>query len=354
MKERGRRFSIGTYTWFASTPPSWQDHNHAHSLNPFSTCPYTAYSRSASRRWGWSGLTTQHSVLRKAIIRHRVIHRLGLLLLCLLLVQTAVVVSPLPRKMPTFIGTAAPRLWQTAETAADFQEATTIYYDASIAGMSKKDLPALDTFWRKTLPGLLRERQAKDKDKACWLTKDELVQVMQWKLARGKMRPLMNLVRGNDAATVQRITKAGLAAANTGDVSGAITTLSGPELKGIGPATASAVLAAYRPELFPFMADEPTLIVLGGGGGGKLKYNLAEYLQFQKAVVKKCKEINNAGKGKKGEAVAGGPLTAEEIGRALWCVSKAEALGKWVEGGRVGGKEKEGDICEMREFVLEI
>jgi hypothetical protein len=253
--------------------------------------------------------------------------------------------------MPTFIGTAAPRLWQTADTPGDFREAMARYYDASIAGMAKKDLPVLDTFWRKTLTGLLRERQAKDKDKACWLTKDELVQVMQWKLTRGKMRPLMNLVRGNDAATVQRISKAALAAAQTGDVSGAITILSGPELKGIGPATASAVLAAYRPELFPFMADEPTLIVLGEGGGGgggeKLKYNLAEYLSFQKAVIRKCKEVNNAGKGKKGEAVAGGPLTAEEIGRALWCVSKAEALGKWVEGGRASGKEKGGHSRKM-------
>lgn len=233
--------------------------------------------------------------------------------------------------MPTFIGTAAPRLWETVETAADFRQATATYYEASIAGMAKagkKDLPALDLFWRKTLPGLLKERQAKNK--ACWITKDELVQTMQWKLTRGKMRPLMNLVRGNDAATVQRISTAAMAAAQAGDISGSITLLSGPELKGIGPATASAVLAAYRPELFPFMADEPTLIVLGEGGAGKLKYNLAEYLTFQKAVLKKCQNINSAaGKGQKGEAVAGdGHLTAEEIGRALWCVSKAEALGE--------------------------
>ncbi len=219
----------------------------------------------------------------------------------------------------------------------DFREAIATYYDLSIADMAaagKKDLPALDAFWRITLPGLLRERQNKDKEKACWLTKAELVQVMQWKLTRGKMRPLMNLVRGNDAATVERISKAALAAAQTGDIAGAITLLSGPELKGIGPATASAVLAAYRPELFPFMADEPTLVVLGESGGGKLKYNLAEYLTFQKAVVKKCKELDKAVKGKNDETSTGGTLTADEIGRALWCVSKAAALGKSVEGRR--------------------
>jgi len=252
--------------------------------------------------------------------------------------------------MPAFIGAAAPRLWQTAETAADFREATATYYDASILGMAaagKKELPVLDTFWRKTLPGLLTERQAKDKDKACWLTKDELVQVMQWKLTRGKMRPLMNLVRSNDPATVQRISKAAFAAAQTGDISGAITTLSGPELKGIGPATASAVLAAYRPELFPFMADEPTVIVLGEeGGGGKLKYNLAEYLAYLKTVIKKCKEINSSRKGKKGEVAAGGALTPEEIGRALWCVSRAELLGKFWKRKWKGGRNQR--ACEIR------
>jgi len=213
----------------------------------------------------------------------------------------------------------------------DFREAIAMYYDLSISGMAaegKKDLPALDTFWRTTLPGLLRERQNEDKEKACWLTKAELVQVMKWKLTRGKMRPLMNLVQGNDPATVKRISKVALTAAQAGDIAGAITLMSGPELKGIGPATASAVLAAYRPELFPFMADEPTLIVLGESGGGKLKYNLAEYLKFQKAVVKKCNELDNAVKGKKNEISPGEPLTADEIGRALWCVSKAAALGK--------------------------
>eukprot|EP00624_Nannochloropsis_granulata_P006493 evm.model.NODE_4862_length_23170_cov_39.113380.10 len=75
------------------------------------------------------------------------------------------------------------------------------------------------------------------------------------------------------------------------------------------------------------MADEPTLVVLGESGGGKLKYNLAEYLTFQKAVVKKCKELDKAVKGKNDETSTGGTLTADEIGRALWCVSKAAALG---------------------------
>lgn len=50
------------------------------------------------------------------------------------------------------------------------------------------------------------------------------------------------------------------------------------ELKGVGPATASAVMAAYKPTFFPFMADEGMK-----GAGGKLmpiKYTLPHYCLF--------------------------------------------------------------------------
>lgn len=42
------------------------------------------------------------------------------------------------------------------------------------------------------------------------------------------------------------------------DISKAISELS--KLKGVGPATASAVLAAYAPDVAPFMSDEVNFI----------------------------------------------------------------------------------------------
>lgn len=150
---------------------------------------------------------------------------------------------------------------------------------------------------------------------------------MQWKLNRGKMRPLLHLVQGNDEGTLQRLSKEALGIAATAktstDIKKAIEILSRPEIKGIGPATASAVLAAYRPEVFPFMSDEATMIVLSEGGE-KLKYSLAEYVAFQSAVEAKCKVLNK----KEGEGGKG--VTPEDVGRALWCLSKMETLGAYA------------------------
>lgn len=232
--------------------------------------------------------------------------------------------------MPMENGIAALRLWKTASSASDFRDAIDAHYQACIVAMEragKKELVELDNFWRKTFPATLQRRQSENKGNDCWITKEELVQTMQWKLARGKMRPLMNLVRGNDSGTVERISRSALIAAQKGDISNAVTILSGAELKGVGPATASALLAAYRPDLFPFMADEPTMLVLDESGqNGKLKYNLAEYLVFQRAIIGKCREINVPGE--KAKSGTERPLDAEEVGRALWCLNRAEALGE--------------------------
>jgi len=69
-------------------------------------------------------------------------------------------------------------------------------------------------------------------------------------------------------------------------------------LRGIGPATASACLAARRPERYAFMADEPLECVMG-----TRKYTLREYLDFNSKLKLKCEIIN---------------LKMEDIGKALW------------------------------------
>lgn len=68
---------------------------------------------------------------------------------------------------------------------------------------------------------------------------------------------LMDFVKGLDDAVVESASRKAFAALP--DLSRAITELT--VLKGVGPATASAVLAAYAPDVAPFMSDEVGFIV---------------------------------------------------------------------------------------------
>lgn len=70
------------------------------------------------------------------------------------------------------------------------------------------------------------------------------------------------------------------------DVQLAIKILS--ELKGIGPATASAVLAAYRPDLAPFMSDEALAAALKGAK----EYTPKKYVELTEALTAKAQVRN--------------------------------------------------------------
>lgn len=65
----------------------------------------------------------------------------------------------------------------------------------------------------------------------------------------------MDFVSSLDEATVESASQKAFQALP--DISKAVTELT--VLKGVGPATASAVLAAYAPEVAPFMSDEVKL-----------------------------------------------------------------------------------------------
>lgn len=121
-------------------------------------------------------------------------------------------------------------------------------YEAVIKNLGKPDLVSLDDFYRKELPNILHERDPKP-----YITTDELSRLMQWKLSRGKWRPrLLSFVSSLDDAVVRDAS--GKAFASLPDVAKSISELT--VLKGVGPATSSAVLAAYAPDVAPFMSDE--------------------------------------------------------------------------------------------------
>ncbi|GAA6060374.1 hypothetical protein JCM10212_004558 [Sporobolomyces blumeae] len=134
-------------------------------------------------------------------------------------------------------------------------------------------LASLDDWYRTTLPALVLERSRSSTARTAWLELEDLVQLMRWKLARGKWRPrLESLVASNPAASVKRLTSlpAPLVDPASSDRSRPSSSLSSSststverrkvldqlcELRGVGPATASAILSVWDPTLEPFMSD---------------------------------------------------------------------------------------------------
>ncbi|KAL3734972.1 hypothetical protein ACJRO7_024176 [Eucalyptus globulus] len=86
------------------------------------------------------------------------------------------------------------------------------------------------------------------------------------------------------------------------DVSKAVSELT--VLKGVGPATASAVLAAYAPDVAPFMSDEAMVAALGHSKD----YSLKQYLRFVEKLQAKAKELSAEGQ----------LFTPSDVERALW------------------------------------
>lgn len=180
-------------------------------------------------------------------------------------------------------------------------------YKSSIESLNKPNLPSLDDFYRNELPVLVKQRSPTP-----YITTDELSKLMQWKLSRGKWRPrLLDFVSSlNDDAVKSASRKA---FESLPDVSRAVKELT--VLKGVGPATASAVLAAYAPDITPFMSDEAMEAAIGN----TKEYTLKSYLVFVEKLQAKAMELSSEDE----------PFTPSDVERALWSSSiaaKSKAL----------------------------
>ncbi|GAB2269570.1 hypothetical protein Dimus_004490 [Dionaea muscipula] len=169
-------------------------------------------------------------------------------------------------------------------------------YECRIASFNKPNLVSLDAFYRVELPSLLHGR-----DPAPYITRSELFSLMQWKLSRGKFRPrLLDFVAGLDEALVKSASdKAFLSLPHLDKAVSELTVL-----KGIGPATASAVLAAYSPQIAPFMSDEAMVAVFGNSKD----YSLKQYLVLADKLQTKAKELSSEDE----------LFTPSDVERALW------------------------------------
>lgn len=168
-------------------------------------------------------------------------------------------------------------------------------YDEVIAAQGVPRLPELDRWYREELPGAIAARRPPR------VTHDELVRLTEWKMARGVWRARnLVLVRGNDADLVTRTSAEALA--KSPHPTGPISTLA--TLAGVGPATASAVAAAYAPDVYPFF-DE--LVAAQLPGLGEVAWTLGYYARYAAALRERA-------------AGLGGDWTPATLERALWAL----------------------------------
>ena len=170
-------------------------------------------------------------------------------------------------------------LW--ASDDLDAWKAALARYEEAVEAQGVARLPELDRWYRDELPALIAARRKPH------VTHAELVRVTEWKMARGVWRGRnLALVRGNDAAEVEKVSTDALA--RVPHPSEPIALLA--KLAGVGPATASAVAAAAAPEVYPFF-DE--LVAAQMPGLGQVTFTPREYARYAEALRERAARLGS-------------------------------------------------------------
>ncbi|XP_062848743.1 uncharacterized protein zgc:112496 [Trichomycterus rosablanca] len=173
-------------------------------------------------------------------------------------------------------------------------------------GKNLGKLLELEKWYHEELPANIVARTER------FLTHPELVKLMEWKLTRGKFRPrLKQLVSSNSKDEVHRCTKKAFSLLP--EVQSAITELS--TLKGLGPATASAVLAAGAPDEVPFMADEAVESI---ADLKPIQYTAKHYSLFLEKILHKTQQLNKVDTQQ--------DWTAHKVEMCLWAYTVANQI----------------------------
>ncbi|KAG9230760.1 hypothetical protein BJ875DRAFT_356270, partial [Amylocarpus encephaloides] len=113
---------------------------------------------------------------------------------------------------------------------------------------------------------------------------EALQKLMEWKLRSS----LPGLIASNTNETIKAATKDAFAhyatykdedSRSAEDIKKTLEKLYGP-LKGVGPATASLILAVHDPNFIYFFSDEAYAWLVNDGKKGSLKYTVSEYLKL--------------------------------------------------------------------------
>ena len=248
-------------------------------------------------------------------------------------------------------GTAAARaerearvqaLWKRRELApwAAALEAAPARAAKSSAGPRLSAKPELDRFYYEELPKQLLlasssscsssvDHHHRSRHSLSALTAAQLARVVEWKLARGTWRPrLLDFARAAKQADVAAAAAAAAKALESGGGGGGGGNLGAAVdalcvLRGVGPATATALLSAADPSI-PFLSDEAGVAVLGAR-----EYTRPAALRVTGALRERAEELSE--KQQKDEEKGVSPpssssidWTASKVERALWSASRAE------------------------------
>jgi hypothetical protein len=191
-------------------------------------------------------------------------------------------------------------LW-TSDDCARWSDALA-QYEASVAARGER-LPALDAWYRNELPTQIAGRVPPH------LTAPELVRIAEWKMKRGVWRGRnLALIRRNDDAAVVLASGQAFAAS---EPRAAVNHLCA--LEGVGPATASAVLAAGRPALFPFFDEDAAAVAVGP----PVAFTVPYYLRYAEALRARAVDLSRG--------CPGSIWTPELVGRALWAAHRVQS-----------------------------
>ncbi|EEY68215.1 uncharacterized protein PITG_04628 [Phytophthora infestans T30-4] len=225
------------------------------------------------------------------------------------------------------------KLWSSSSEAA--WAALWVRYD-EVLQAQKSDLATLDGWYLDTFPPIVQAREPEP-----YVTQQELQHLLEWKLRKGKWRPqLMKFVSGLSENEVKQASLNAFKELKREDLRAATEALC--VLKGVGPATGSAVLAAYD-ESVPFMADEALEAI--AGIIGPRKYTLPHFLSFAEQLSAKAKWLNEQ-RAANDDAKAGntGLWTAQRVQLCLY----AEAHDDSSDEVATGSKKKAPSLAAKR------
>lgn len=194
-------------------------------------------------------------------------------------------------------------LWNSLECEA--WDRATLQYEAVVQAQGVAGLMELDAWYRGVLPGVVASRSP------AFITLEELVQATRWKMKRGvwRQRNLL-LVESNPADTVEKASQEAFSAVP--DPRKPISILS--SLAGVGPATASAIMSAHTPSVYPFF-DE--LVAGQIPGLGPVAFTSAYYARYADALRQRAQQVS--------KQCPHAEWTAQGVSQALWAHSGGKA-----------------------------
>lgn len=171
-------------------------------------------------------------------------------------------------------------------------------YPRVLASRAKEGLAVLDaTVWTQW-PARIRERTPPH------ITLDELLTVMEWKMKRGAWRGWnIKKAQANSGDDVVTVSSQALAACPHPRVP--LQKLC--TLHGVGPATASAVVAAVRPDVYAFLDEEVAAHV---PGLGPTKFTVDYAVAYMERMRQKAAQLG---------------LQPQQVAQALWVAGVLQA-----------------------------